>query len=257
MRLAIEQQGEGAELVLLHGWGMNSAVWAGFAEDLAADYRVSRIDLPGHGHSPFDEQHKLTAWAAACLEVAPERAIWIGWSLGSMVALQSALLAPDRVEGVVAMAGMPCFVKALNWQHAMAAETLDQFIQTLRKNHRQTLERFLALQTMNSVQATRLLKRLKALLRERPEPVPEALQTGLELLKSVDLRERLGDLSCPTTWVYGSRDTLAPASASTDLRRWLPQAEMHILEGAGHTPFLSHPQETAQLLRRSLGSMHG
>ncbi|MBV2137948.1 MAG: pimeloyl-[acyl-carrier protein] methyl ester esterase [gamma proteobacterium symbiont of Ctena orbiculata] len=257
MRLATERQGEGAKLVLLHGWGMNSSVWAEFAEGLAEAYQVTRIDLPGHGHSPFGDQQKLTAWAAACLDVAPERAVWIGWSLGSMVVLQSALLAPSRVEGVVAMAGMPRFVKALNWQHAMAAETLDQFIQNLRRDHRQALERFLALQMMNSDRATLLLRRLKSLLRERPDPAPEALQSGLELLKSVDLRERLVDLRCPTSWIYGSRDTLAPPRAGSELRRWLPQAAVHIVKGAGHTPFLSHPEETTQLLRRSLESMHG
>ncbi|MES9992092.1 MAG: pimeloyl-ACP methyl ester esterase BioH [Candidatus Thiodiazotropha sp.] len=257
MRLAIEQQGAGPDLVLLHGWGMNSAVWADFAEGLAADYRVTRIDLPGHGHSPYQDQHKLTAWAEACLDVAPERAVWSGWSLGSMVALQSALLAPSRIEGVVVMAGMPRFVKALNWQHAMATETLDQFIQILHRDHHQALERFLALQMLNSDQATRQLKRLKSLLRERPDPVPQALQSGLELLKSVDLRDRLGDLSCTTTWIYGSRDTLAPARATADLRQWLPQAETYIVEGAGHTPFLSHPEESTRLLRRSLESIHG
>ncbi|MET0072070.1 MAG: pimeloyl-ACP methyl ester esterase BioH [Candidatus Thiodiazotropha sp.] len=257
MRLAAERQGEGAKLVMLHGWGMNSSVWAEFAEALAEGFQVTRIDLPGHGHSAFADQLELRAWATACLDVAPERAVWVGWSLGSMVSLQSALLAPSRIEGIVALAGMPRFVKGSNWQHAMAATTLDQFIRNLRRDHRQTLQRFLALQMMNSDHATRTLRRLKSLLRERPDPAPEALRIGLELLKSVDLRGQLADLSCPTSWIYGGRDTLAPPGAGSELRHWLPQAAVHIVEGAGHTPFLSHPEETGQLIRRSLESMHG
>lgn len=257
MRLATETQGEGPDLVMLHGWGMNSAVWADFAERLADDYRVTRIDLPGHGNSPFDGQGQLTAWAGACLDAAPDRAVWIGWSLGSMVSVQSALSAPSRIAGVVAMAGMPRFVKAENWRHAMAPETLDQFIQALRRNHRQALERFLALQMMTSEHAVRTLRRLKTRLRERPDPLPQALQIGLDLLKTVDLRERLAELRCPTTWIYGNRDTLAPAKATADLHRWLPGAAMHVVEGAGHTPFLSHPEETHGLLKRTLESMHG
>jgi pimeloyl-[acyl-carrier protein] methyl ester esterase len=256
MRLATETQGEGPELVMLHGWGMNSAVWAEFAERLADDYRVTRIDLPGHGHSPFGGQRRLSAWAGACLDAAPERAVWIGWSLGSMIALQSALMAPSRVAGVVAMTGMPRFVKSLNWRHAMAPQTLDRFIQALNRDHRQTLESFLALQMLNCDHALQMLRRLKSRLHERPDPLPEALQSGLELLKSVDLRDRLGELGCPTAWIYGNRDTLAPAKAAADLQRWLPEAPTHVLEGAGHTPFLSHPEETHQLIRRTLESMH-
>ncbi|MEW8050143.1 MAG: pimeloyl-ACP methyl ester esterase BioH [Candidatus Thiodiazotropha sp.] len=257
MRLATESQGVGAELVMLHGWGMNSSVWADFAERLADDYRVTRIDLPGHGNSPFDGQQELVAWARACLDVAPDRAVWIGWSLGSMLCLQCALLAPSRIEGIVALAGMPRFVQAMDWQYAMAPKILDQFIQALHEDHLQALERFLALQMLRSEHAVRMLKRLKSLLRERPDPVPEALQAGLEFLKSVDLRERLINLSCPTTWIYGNRDTLAPAKASADLRQWLPRAAMHVVEGAAHTPFLSHPEETRKLILRSLESMHG
>ncbi|PVV05602.1 MAG: pimeloyl-[acyl-carrier protein] methyl ester esterase [gamma proteobacterium symbiont of Ctena orbiculata] len=257
MRLAAETEGVGRDLVLLHGWGMNSSVWAGFAEGLAHDYRVTRIDLPGHGRSPFEGQGQLRAWAEACLEVAPDRAVWVGWSLGSMLCLQSALLAPSRIDGIVVLAGMPRFVQGKNWQHAMAAKTLDQFIQALHRDHRQTLERFLALQMLNSDHAVQMLKKLKSRLHERPDPLPEALQIGLELLKSVDLRSQLSDLDCPTTWIYGNRDTLAPANASADLQQWLPEATMHIVEGAAHAPFLSHPQETHQLLISSLESIHG
>ncbi|MCU7941516.1 MAG: pimeloyl-ACP methyl ester esterase BioH [Candidatus Thiodiazotropha sp. (ex Cardiolucina cf. quadrata)] len=257
MKLAAESLGAGPDLVMLHGWGMNSSVWADFAARLADDYRVTRIDLPGHGNSPFDGRQALTAWARACLDAAPDRAVWIGWSLGSMLCLQCALLAPSRIEGVVALAGMPRFIQAMDWQYAMSPTTLDQFIKALHKDHVQTLERFLALQMLRSDHAVQMLKRLKSLLRERPDPLPEALRSGLELLKSVDLREQLTNLSCPTTWIYGNRDTLAPAKASDDLRQWLPGASMHIVEGAAHTPFLSHPEETHQLILRSLESMHG
>jgi pimeloyl-[acyl-carrier protein] methyl ester esterase len=257
MRLASEIQGEGTDLVLLHGWGMNSAVWEDFAERLAQTYRVTRIDLPGHGNSPFDGQQQLVAWAQGCLDVAPDRAVWIGWSLGSMLCLQSALLAPLRIDGVIVLAGMPRFVQAMDWQYAMAPKTLDQFIQALHRDHRQTLERFLALQLLSSDHAVQMLKRLKSLLGQRPDPMPEALQVGLEFLKSVDLRARLSELDCPTTWIYGNRDTLAPAKASADLQQWLPEAAMHIVEGAAHTPFLSHPDETHQLILRGLESIHG
>lgn len=256
MRLATETRGSGRELVMIHGWGMNSSVWSDFAWELAGSYRVTLIDLPGHGNSPFNGQQALADWAEACLDVAPRSAFWLGWSLGSMVALQAAHLAPQRVAGVMVLAGMPRFVQAEDWPHAMAPRTLDLFIQALGDDHSGTLERFLALQMLGSDLAQETLRRLKARLRERPDPHPEALETGLDLLKQADLREALGELGCPTAWLYGDRDTLAPAAAAGLLDRWLPAVTTEVIHGAAHTPFLSHPAETGQAVRRFLEQCH-
>jgi pimeloyl-[acyl-carrier protein] methyl ester esterase len=132
----------------------------------------------------------------------------------------------------------------------MAPQTLDLFIQALGDNHAKTLERFLALQMLGSDLAQETLRRLKTRLKERPDPHPEALETGLDLLKSADLRPALGELACPTAWLYGDRDTLAPAKASKLLRTWLPQVSTAVIQGAAHTPFLSHPAETRRAVRR-------
>jgi pimeloyl-[acyl-carrier protein] methyl ester esterase len=252
MMLSAEVQGEGLDLVMLHGWGMNSSVWADFAHQLASDYRVTLIDLPGHGRSPYRGQLALEGWAVDCLAVAPPKAIWIGWSLGSMVALQAAQLAPERVAGVIVVAGMPRFVQADDWPHAMAPRTLDLFIQALGDDHGKALERFLALQMLGSDLSQENLRRLKHRLRERPDPHPKALEAGLDLLKSADLRPALSELTCPTAWLYGDRDTLAPSKASQLLPVWLPRVVTEVIPGAAHTPFLSHPTETRRAVGRFL-----
>ena len=43
--------GQGPDLVLLHGWGMNGAVWQQTVESLQPYFRVHVVDLPGYGHS--------------------------------------------------------------------------------------------------------------------------------------------------------------------------------------------------------------
>ena len=173
-----------------------------------------------------------------------------------MVTLQAALTAPERVKGMLIIAGMPRFVQGADWPHAMALRTLNQFIQVLGDDLSRALERFLALQMLGSDLAVETLRGLKSKLRERPDPQPEALHAGLELLKRCDLRERLEVIDCPSAWSYGERDTLAPAAASEILKRWLPDASMHTISRAAHTPFLSHPAETEVLVRRSLEAWH-
>jgi pimeloyl-[acyl-carrier protein] methyl ester esterase len=134
----------------------------------------------------------------------------------------------------------------------MAPRTLDLFIQALGDDHSKTLERFLALQMLGSEQAQETLRKLKGRLRERPDPHPEALEAGLDLLKSSDLRPSLNELSCPVSWLYGDRDTLAPAAASTLLGDWLERVSIEVIPGAAHTPFLSHPAETYRAVSRFL-----
>ena len=101
MRLHFTRSGTGDDLLLLHGWGMNSAIWGGFLDALRSRFRVTLVELPGHGESGFDpECSSLQGWADAVLAVAPQRALWVGWSLGAQLAIQAALSVPERVTGL-------------------------------------------------------------------------------------------------------------------------------------------------------------
>jgi pimeloyl-[acyl-carrier protein] methyl ester esterase len=233
---------------------MHSAIWIGFAERLAERYRVYLLDLPGHGNSPYCDERELDEWSQACLEVAPARALWLGWSLGAQVAIQAALARPQRVAGVIGVCGTPRFVQAHDWPHAMTLETLQQFITASRQDHRKTLERFLTLQVRGGDTGMETLRVLRERLRIKPEPHPAALDAGLELLKSVDLRQRLPTLACPTAWLFGERDTLVPAEVAVTLGEWLSQPLTRVIPGSAHAPFLSHPTETLEVLGKLLES---
>ena len=92
--LHIESTGKGPDLVMLHGWGMHSAIWTDWAALLAERFRVHLVDLPGHGLSDASTAASLDDWAEAVKRVAPEGAWWLGWSLGGLVAMQTARLFP-------------------------------------------------------------------------------------------------------------------------------------------------------------------
>ena len=229
------------ELVLIHGWGMNAGVWEALPPGFAGGRSLRPIELPGHGAAVFDPARRgLPDWTGACLERAPERAVWLGWSLGGLVALQAALQAPERVAALILVTATPRFVQATDWRAAMAAAVFDGFQGALMDDPRATLERFLSLQVRGSDGARETLRRLRAGIGARPEPRPAALAAGLALLRDEDLRARLADIGAPALWLFGARDTLVPAAAAERVARLMPGAHCHILEGAAHAPLLSH-----------------
>ncbi|MCP3663216.1 MAG: pimeloyl-ACP methyl ester esterase BioH [Gammaproteobacteria bacterium] len=253
MTLACETVGNGPDLVLLHGWGMNSGVWQPLLERMSQGHRLWLIDLPGHGNSPLEACcTDLDAWAMACLDVAPPMADWLGWSLGGQVALAAALAAPGRIGRLALVGTNPSFIQRDGWQHAMAVETLAQFATSLSVDHQQTLSRFLTLQVRGSKEANVLLRDLKQSLSLRPAPTPEALAIGLDLLLQVDLRNELKRLECPVRWLLGERDTLVPAAVAADINRLFSSSDQRVIRGAAHTPFLSHQTQFVELLSEFL-----
>jgi len=116
-----------------------------------------------------------------------------------------------------------------------------------------TLERFLGLQVRGSDDARATLRRLRAELSQRPVPDPEALRAGLDLLRDDDLRGPLPDISVPTLWLFGERDTLVPAALAERLALLMPQARVRMIAGAGHAPFLSHAEAVVAEIDSFLG----
>ena len=256
MSLYFEQAGAGPDLVLLHGWGMNAAVWEGLVEAVTNGRCVTRVELPGHGASRLEpHQDSLTAWADACLDAAPERAVWLGWSLGGLVALEAALRAPQRVAGLILLTATPRFVQGPDWPSATPAGTFTGFRDALLADPGATLDRFLALQVRGSDAARDTLRTLRRELAHRPAPDTAALSLGLKLLRETDLRDRLGALACPTLWLFGERDTLVPMTAADSIAALLPAAQREIIPGAGHAPFLSHPHVTGARLAHYLAEV--
>ncbi|MCU7960080.1 MAG: alpha/beta fold hydrolase, partial [gamma proteobacterium symbiont of Bathyaustriella thionipta] len=211
-------------------------------------FEISRLSLPGHGNTDLAPR-QIQGWADYCLQQAPEQAIWCGWSLGGQIAMQAALLQPQRVKGLFMLAGTPCFVQKKDWPCAMSEAAFADFCSALMRDTEATLVRFLALQVRGSATATKVLKQLQQDLKGQPLPTDQALHNGLELLHSVDLRPQLSQLGCPVQWLLAERDSLIPVCLADALPRLLGDIKISHIEKAGHAPFLSHPQPVAQSLQ--------
>lgn len=245
----IEVAGTGPPLVLLHGWAMHSGLFAPLLPRLSAHFRVLRVDLPGHGRSQAVEPYVLDTLIAAVAEaVAGAQGghdvplTLLGWSLGGTVALGWALAEPGRVARLILTGTTPCFVVRPGWPHAMAAATLQRFGDELAASYRLTLQRFVALQVHGSEHAGTVRAQLRGELFARGEPSPATLRAALELLSAVDLRDQVAAIGQATLVIAGERDALTPPAAGAWLARALPRGSFHLIRGAAHAAFLSHPE---------------
>jgi len=240
MNLWTHTLGRGPDLVLLHGWGLNSDIWGHFAEALAASFRVTLIDLPGLGRSETLQDMTLPAVTAALLTAAPAgSAHWLGWSLGGQLALAVAEQAPERVLSLSLIAANPCFVCRDDWSCGMEQSQFNAFAESLEQDVRKTLNRFAVLQTQGSRAARAELKQLKAAM----NPVgPEGLAAALQLLKS-DLRPALAGLNCPAQLILGAEDPLVPRAMASHAQALNPQLCVQVLEQSAHLPFISHEEQ--------------
>jgi pimeloyl-[acyl-carrier protein] methyl ester esterase len=249
MALYRETTGSGRPLVLLHGLGMNAAVWLPLLPLLQQQWEVTTIELPGHGGSdalPFESS--VDDWADACLQAAPPQALWMGWSLGAQIALQAALREPQRLASLAMLAGTPSFVRRRDWPCGMDETDLQQFGDALMTNSVQTLMRFLALQVHGAQHSGEILRQLKMSVQMRPAASMDALLTGLQLLQHTDQRSQLHQLDLPSVWIYGEKDKLVTAATAGCVRQLLTDATVITIDGAGHAPFLSHAEQCIQAL---------
>lgn len=244
----IETVGDGPDIVLIHGWAMNAGVFAPLTRELKSRFRLHLVDLPGHGASHRDDVRCDPASCAAVIVEKVPRAIWVGWSLGGIVALQAALNFPGHVSGIVEIAAAPRFVASDDWAQGVSRNAFTQFASGLKQDYRSTIDRFLALEALGSEHAQSELRELKSHVFDRGEPSLSALEQGLSALETTDLRARLPDLCVPSLWIAGRRDRLV----SADALRW---AAEHSPQGrfmefpSGHAPFIGYAKEIADAIR--------
>jgi pimeloyl-[acyl-carrier protein] methyl ester esterase len=233
---------------------MHGGIWGEFGEILAAEFQVHSPNLPGYGGRVSVAPYSLDTLARTLLEELPARSVVLGWSLGGMVAQRLAALAPERVEKLILVGSSPRFCQGEGWMEAMPPAILDAFEAQMRGDAAAMLFRFLAIQALGGEDARAQVALLKRFIGERPLPTEQTLLAGLALLRHGDVRSYLSEIHQPVCLIQGEQDTVVPVSAARRLAQMLPDAELHLLAGCAHAPFLTRPQEVAAIVRGFLAS---
>ncbi len=247
-------------LVLIHGWGLNSAVWQPLLTQLPAEFtdnfQVITIDLPGFGlnNQLTISPYHLSVICQQIAQVIKQPAIYLGWSLGGLVATEMALHFPHQVLGLITVASSPCFVEQaatgnnqLSWP-GINTKVLDNFHQQLSQDTAKTISSFLKVQAMGSPHIRQDLKKITQLVIDQPLPTQATLAHSLDLLANTDLREQLASIKVPFLRLYGHNDSLVPKRVCNQVSALATQSSQHIFPKASHAPFISHLNDFTHVL---------
>ena len=219
--------GTGPNLVLLHGWGFNSELFDNLVNEYKDRYRITTIDLPGHGQSD-DVDGGLDDWCNEIIKILPKNPILLGWSLGGLLAIHVASQVPTTK--LILVASTPNFVQSDDWPYGIDADNFMQFSDALQLNLSKGLKRFVSLQTQDKVQ----LKTLNQSIDQYPATT-KALNQGLDILLTTDLVSEFEQLEIPVEVILGDHDTLVPHR----INRWYDKTNVRIqVLNTGHLPFL-------------------
>jgi pimeloyl-ACP methyl ester carboxylesterase len=183
----------------------------------------------------------LTEAALQVLADAPQRFFLLGFSLGGLIALQAALLAPERVQALVLLGTTAAPV--ISDRHAARRAQVDW----ARKHGTGTLvgER---LWSACVSQARQEDAALRSLLSEMAETLgAEAFHAQTELaLTRPDLRADLRSLTMPALVLGGIEDEINPPAVQQELVDALENATLVLVKHAGHFMLLEEPDEVAR-----------
>ncbi|MBB3229473.1 alpha/beta fold hydrolase [Halomonas stenophila] len=225
-----------SRLVLLSGWGCDARIWQALDGHWPPGVRVSAPDWPGYGPRPEAcDPASLDALAAAMAAALPADAVWVGWSLGGLLA--EALLdhlPPPRALVVIGMGPRFCH------PDGVGGEELATFRRAFRRDPEATRAHFLRWQLRGEPSPRAAHRQLLARIGQASPASLTTLTAGLEQLARLDAGRRRGAAPCPVYRLAGEADPLL-APAVREAADWR-------LANAGHCPILSQPERLAALL---------
>jgi len=257
-RLVGERWSGGSPVVVfLHAGVADRRSWGRVAEVLARSMTVVTYDRRGHGESPpstapFSHVVDLLAFLD---ELAVETAWLVGNSMGGGLALDAALLAPERVAGLTllapAVSGAPEPDLASDPDMQFFEDGITRAVEAGDLDEVNRLETWLWLdgpagpEGRVDGEARTLALQMNAMILGHDVP-EDAGASG------VDAWDRLDEVLLPTTVACGDRDVSFLVTRCRDLARRLPRGRHRVLEGMAHLPSLEAPTIVAASVSESM-----
>lgn len=241
--VAVRGPESGPCVLLVHGMGDSWRSYAPVLEHMPDDLRVVVPSLRGHGDADRPDQgYTPTGFVSDLVAVLDdlgiEQAVIGGHSSGAQVAQLFAIVHPGRCLGLV-LVGAPASMRG-----NPDAAALDAVFATLKDPVEAEFVRGFTERLFAGAPPPEFLDMQVAETLKVPARVIRATWAGL---RAFDIAGELGRIEAPTLIVWGDHDQLALSSRQVqdDLVQAIPDADLHVYPGVGHSPHWERPAEFA------------
>ena len=249
--IAYDMRGGGSlALVFVHGWCSNRTFWREQLDNLARDYRVVALDLPGHGDSGRDRPVWSVESFAEDVRVVVEaldlkRVVLVGHSMGGLVSLEAARRLPGRVIGMIGVDTIS------DVESEKAPETMDRVISALEADFANAMTAFMP--WMFAPDASHDLVEWAI---EESVAADHAMALALmEEVSSLDERELLSSVDVPVRCIYAApRDPEDPRTFVETNAKYADYSAVFV-EGVGHFLHLEDPEAVNRHIRAFLAEI--
>lgn len=231
MKLNYVVEGDGENLVFIHGLSDNLLYWEVLATTLKKDFRVVRFDLRGHGQSPLgDEEISIDTYADDLKNILDDlgiqKANLVGFSLGGAVALDFAIKYHDYVSSLVLMSTF--------FRYDDVMDTLDQFKNYLDKGFDEFFDFMLPRVLCPDVIEVNK-EELEFLKKESLKTANiDAYTKAVDACSSFNVESQLSKITVPTLILAGKYDRIFPLSIQENLSQKISGSRLIVLDNLRH-----------------------
>lgn len=247
-KISYEISGDGAVILLLHGFLESKLIWNNFVEELRTDFMVISIDLPGHGESEMiADVHSMKLMAevvkTVLLTEGVNQAVVVGHSMGGYVALQFAVDNEEMIQGLV------LFHSHASADSDEARENRQRTINIVRQNHGGFIMQFIP-DLFDPQHVSEYSDEIQKLQEQASLLSPDAIIAALSGMR--DRPNQLQYLSLspnPVLFIIGKQDSRMPYNQLISQAAFPSHSEMLLLGDVGHMGFIEAPVRTLQALK--------
>lgn len=226
----LEVCGDGAPVVLLHGWGASIRLFTPITSVLRAHFRVIAPDFPGFGMTAPPPQgwavHDFADWVLAILDALQvDRAHVIGHSFGGRVAISIAARFPQRVDRLVLTGSA-----GIKPQRTLRYHVRVRWFKVLRQ-----LAMVPLLPAPLRAAVQRQVQRLGS---SDYQQAAGTVRASFVRVVNEDLRLYLPKIRAATLLVWGDEDADTPLADGQVMEQLIPDAGLVVFAGAGHYAYL-------------------
>jgi len=238
LRFHYEQEGQGSDLVLIHGLGGSLHDWDSFIPDLSHTHRVMRWDVRGFGQSdkppgPYTAQLFAHDLAGLIHALGISKAHVAGISMGGVIAQRFTLDYPELVSSLTLISTSSEVSKAAQKAWEKTASIIEQ--RGFSSNTEAAQRVFAPSFVKNSPQAVQVMAERTA------TNDPRAYAAAARAIGSYNWTGELGRIQVPTLILQGREDVLTPPGGSVKLNRGIPRSRLLLIPECGHVVPMEKP----------------